>query len=236
MHRWVMVLAVGAVACGGAPERQMVMGGAGAPARVEADDPALSRQLAGHLRRVEGCFTGTTSALVEVTFSIAPDGHVREVRALRDTSLRGAGRCVRSRLAGLYFDPAPARPVTLRHRFARCEHPDGGLCMLGPARPVDDAPATHRREVEALFVARGEEIDACRASVDDEVARVVEVEVTVGADGRVMTGRITDAAPSDGPAARCALRPLLGARIEGEAPGTPVRYRRTMMLRPGLTH
>jgi hypothetical protein len=104
--------------------------------------------------------------------------------------------------------------------------------MLSPAQRVDGAPATHRREVEALFTASGDAIEECRAAAGDSVARVVEVEVTLGPDGRVMSGRITDAAPEEGPATRCALRPLLGARIDGEAPSEPVRYRRMLMLRP----
>jgi hypothetical protein len=213
----------------------MVMGGDdGPPERVEPTDPVLARQIAGHLRRVEGCFAAhhASSALVEVSFAIEPDGHVREVVVARDTSDGELGGCVRSRLAGLYFDPAPARSVELSRRFARCEHPEGGLCMLSPARRVDGAPATHGREVEALFAASGDAIEQCRVAAADPTARVVEVELTLGPDGRVMSGRITDAAPEEGPATRCALRPLLGARIDGEPPSEPVRYRRTLMLRP----
>ncbi len=232
----LMSLVLGVAACGGTPTAAVVMGGRDAPpAQVGEGDPALARQLTGHLRRVEGCFDlhRTRAALVEVSFTIEPDGHVDDVTASRESGEgRGLGECIRGRLSGLYFDPAPGRPIAMHHRFARCEHAEGGLCMLGPAERVGAGPAAHQRAVEALFEAQGAAIGQCQAEVRAETEQLVEVEVTVGEDGRVMTGRITDAAPADGPAVRCALRPLLGAKIEGETPSAPVRYRRLMILEP----
>jgi len=228
-------------ACGGTTIAPMVMrgGDAAPPEQVDREDPAFGRQLAGHLRRVEGCFEGaqarraTASGLVEVTFTIEPSGHVAEVAVERDTSGDAElAACIRSRLAGIYFDPAPAEPLHRRHHFAFCGIDDAALCALGPPAPIDAAPAAHQPAVEDLFRARSAEIVACQASTDSDAAAIVEVEVTVGVDGRVMAGRITDTVPSASPVARCALRPLLGTLVTEEPPSAPANYRRTLLLRP----
>ena len=56
-------------------------------------------------------------------------------------------------------------------------------------------------------------------------AAVLDVRLEVGTDGRVMAGQLRESFPASTGLRRCAVGPLLGARIEGELPDERMQVR-----------
>lgn len=194
---------------------------------------SLRRQLAGHLERARGCFgearlrDPNASGLVRLGFTIEPDGRVDDVAVeawSRDEAMLAA--CVRSRIGSLYFDPAPpSEPVRVERTFYFCPDEQGGLCRLGGARPLDaEADDALLARIDAGLSARDEQLEACAREVGGRPA-VLDVRLEVGTDGRVMAGQLRDSFPSATGLRRCAVGPLLGARIEGELPAERMHVR-----------
>jgi len=224
----VLVL-IGLVATAGCAARS-------APARATQSSServrALRRQLAGHLERAEGCFTEAqlrdpnASGLVRFGFTIEPDGRVDavDVDAWSEDD-RMLAACVRSRLVSLFFAPAPPRAVRIDRTFYSCPDARGGVCRLGAARPLEAEPSRDLIDrVNAGLAERDDELETCAREVGGAPA-VLDVRLELGADGRIMAGQLMDSFPAQTDLSRCAVGPLLGARVEGEAPGDRVQLR-----------
>ncbi len=216
----LVVLGAGCARPGGAP----VADASPRPDRVAG---SLRAQLAGHLDRARGCFTEArlrdpnASGLVRYAFTIEPTGRVTDVdvEAWSGDS-RMLGACVRSRMAHLYFDPAPPREVRIERTFYVCPDEDDGLCRLGL---VGGDPELMTRVASGLE-ARTEALEACAREVGADGA-VLDVRLELGPDGRIMAGQLHRAAPAGTPMARCAVGPLLGAEVAGPAPSETVQLR-----------
>jgi len=227
------------VGCGGgAPIRPVVMqGNTQELLHVAAGDAALARQLDGHLARVATCWDearareATASGLLEARFTIEPDGHVSGTSIDGDTSGDPSlTACVSTRLAALYFDPAPSEAVHLSHAFVFCSPGDEGFCGLGPVVDAEGRAPADGHVVAAFLHDQSREMRHCAGPTQEGSSTIVSVEVTVNPDGRVMSGRVRDATPRASAFAACAIRPLLGARIESLSPAEPRPYRHTFLI------
>jgi len=189
---------------------------------------ALRAQLSGHLDRARGCFTEArlrdpnASGLVHYAFTIEPSGRVQDVEIdawSADSDMLAA--CVRSRMVSLYFDPAPPRDVRIERTFVVCPDEERGLCRLGLA----GGPTDLMQRVAEGLDERTAALEACAERVG-ETSAILDVRLELGPDGRIMEGQLHRAAPEGTPLARCAVGPLLGARVAGEHPGetTQLRY------------
>ena len=161
------------------------------------------------------------SGLVRYAFTIEPDGRVTsvDVDAWSGDS-RMLGACVRSRMSHLYFDPAPPRAVRIERSFYVCPDEDDGLCRLG----LVGGDAELMQRVASGLDARTDALEACAREVGADDA-ILDVRLELGSDGRIMAGQLHRAAPDGTPMARCAVSPLLGARVEGPAPEETVQLR-----------
>lgn len=223
---WILGL-VGLVGCAASGPRPSVVS--------ERTDVAssLRRQLAGHLERARGCFgearlrDPNASGLVRVGFTIEPDGRVDDVSVdawSRDEELLAA--CVRSRVSSLFFDPAPPREaVRVDRTFYFCPDEQGGLCRLGGARPLGgEASEDLLDRIDAGLAARDDRLEACAREIGGRPA-VLDVRLEVGTDGRVMSGQLRESFPASTGLRRCAVGPLLGARVEGALPDARMQVR-----------
>lgn len=197
-------------------------------ARSQADTVhAIRSQLAGHLERAQGCLTETrmrdpnASGLVRYGFTIQPDGHVAAVEVdAWSADERMLAACVRSRMVSLFFDPAPRREVRIERTFYFCPDEQGGLCRLS----LEGAGQELLARVGAGLERRGAALEACAARRGGGEA-VLDVRLELGEDGRIMAGRLVRSAPEDSALRGCAVGPLLGAQIEGDAPGQRIELR-----------
>jgi hypothetical protein len=195
---------------------------------------SLRIQLAGHLERARGCFSEArmrdpnASGLVRLGFTIQPSGRVEDVAVdawSEDEQMLAA--CVRSRVVALYFDPAPpTEPVRVERTFYFCPDESGGMCRLGGARALgpSEASAELLARVDEGLRQRDDELEACARRVGGRPA-VFDVRLELGANGRIMSGQLNDASPAETELSRCAVGPLLGASVEGDAPAEPMQLR-----------
>ena len=185
------------------------------------------RQLDGHLARVRSCLDEDGSGLLDVAFTIGTDGRVHDAVVARNTS--GSERtaaCVHRRIASLYFDPAPARPIAREHRFAFCAEGHEGTCRLGPVQGARDPFfADQVRSLERQIV-------ACQAQRAPQDRAILSVELTVDRSGKVRSGWVPRALPSGTPLAACAVAPLLNQEVTREALAEPRTVRFTLGLPP----
>ena len=162
-----------------------------------------------------------------VGFTIEPDGRVDDVSVdawSRDEEMLAA--CVRSRVSSLFFDPAPpSEAVRIDRTFYFCPDEQGGLCRLGGARPLGgEASEDLLTRIDAGLSARDDRLEACAREIGGQPA-VLDVRLEVGTDGRVMAGQLRESFPASTGLRRCAVGPLLGARIEGELPDERMQVR-----------
>lgn len=217
-----------ALGCAGAPRAEL------ATARTESVSSSLRIQLAGHLERARGCFSEArmrdpnASGLVRVGFTIEPSGRVDDVSIdAWSEDERMLAACVRSRVVALYFDPAPpTEPVRVERTFYFCPDESGGMCRLGGARALAPSEATPEllARVDEGLRERDDALEACARRIGGRPA-VFDVRLELGANGRIMSGQLNDASPSQTALSRCAVGPLLGARIEGDGPAEPMQLR-----------
>jgi hypothetical protein len=166
--------------------------------------------------------------LVRVGFDIEPDGRVSDVEVEAwSADERVLAACVRSRVVALYFDPAPpSRAVHVDRTFYFCPDEEGGMCRLGGARAMaGDLGEELLSRVNASLAGRDGELEACARRIGGAPA-VLDVRLELGEDGRIMAGQLNESFPADTQLTRCAVAPLLGARVEGDAPAerTQLRY------------
>ncbi len=183
-------------------------------------------QLDGHLVRARACLDEGGSGLLDTRFTIGTNGRVQDVEVIRNTSgSADVARCLRNKIAALYFDPAPAWPLTQSHRFAFCEPGSDEACRLGPVR-TPDGVAPDARIVEGVRALETHLI-ACQAERAPNVESVLSVEVTIGMNGRVTSGWARRVAPAE--MRPCAIAPLLNTRVIDEL-DAPRRVRFTIGL------
>lgn len=227
-------LAVMLAACG-APATHVATAHTPSPA---TDDLAVQRQLEGHLARARGCYDearrrrGDLAGWIRVAVRISPDSHASEAEVLTNTSGDAQlAECMRTRLSALYFDPAPTQAVERVHDFVLCPHDAPGLCELGPIRAVEGAGPDGA--VAEAIGGRAADIERCAAdtaTTDD--AAVLDIELRLDPDGRILSGRVRDSVPASTPLRACAVRPLLGLSVPDVTVTSPVTYRVTYALRP----
>ena len=214
--RWAAIVAMSLAGCSVASPSPPQTG-----ADPAATIRALRAQLAGHLERAHGCFAEAPSSrgLVRYAFTIEPDGHVDGVEVAAWSEDRAAlARCVRARLTSLYFSPAPPRAVRIERSFSSCV--ERGVCPLGL---VVDGRAELLESVREGLAERDDELEAC-ASHHAGTA-LLDVRLEVNEDGRIMAGWLAESSPSRSELARCAVGPLLGARVvAAPAVAFEVRY------------
>ena len=191
---------------------------------------AVQRQLRGHLERASGCLdeaqdrSRAASGWVEVDFRITPAGRLDDVRVEGHASDPLLVLCVRSRVVSLYFDPAPERAVRVRRTLVLCPRGERGYCPLGELE-AQGASRELRERAAAALDDRRDDLERCAAGAERDA--ILDVELELGPDGRIMAGRLVRALPESTELRRCAVGPLLGARLTGDAPGErqSLRYR-----------
>lgn len=222
--RWAAIVTMSLLGCSTATPLPVETVATASPA---ATVRALRAQLAGHLERAHGCFgearlrDPSSSGLVRYGFTIEPDGHVAgvEVAAWSEDREVLAG-CVRARLTSLYFAPAPPRAVRIERSFSSCAQ-GRGLCPLGLV--VDGEGAELLESVREGLAERDDDLEACASRHTGEA--LLDVRLEVDEDGRIMAGRLAQSAPARSELARCAVGPLLGARVApAPAEAFEVRY------------
>ncbi len=182
-----------------------------APELRSPDDAAVRRQLAGHLPRIRECLPIGRSGLIDFELTVLPDGTVANAKVTRDTStLRQVSPCMRQRLAALHFDPPPSGPTRFRHRFTACALGTDLACELGPV--VDPEGRRVRPSLEEGLRSLHDRRAECLARHPDERA-IVDVEVAVDGQGKVMSGTVLRVEPAGSPLRECAVGPLLGAEL-----------------------
>ncbi|MBO6938399.1 MAG: hypothetical protein JJ863_25750 [Deltaproteobacteria bacterium] len=176
------------------------------------DDAAVRRQLAGHLPRIRECLPVGRSGLIDFELTVLPDGSVANAKVTRDTSmLRKVTPCMRHRLAALRFDPPPSSATRFRHRFTACALGTDLACELGPV--VDPEGRRVRPSLEEGLRSLHDRRAECLARHPEERA-ILDVEVAVDGQGKVMSGTVLRVEPAGSPLRECAVGPLLGAELD----------------------
>ncbi len=227
----VTLIAVVLVGCAGARAVR------GEPAPAAADDEAAERQLRGHLARARGCYdeargrNGSLSGWVRVAVHVSPESRLSTARVVEDTSGDATlAECVESRLSGLYFDPAPTRAIERVHDFVLCPHDAPGLCALGPVKAAEGA-GPDRAVAEALGT-RAADIERCAAERARDGTALLDVELRLEPNGRILSGRVRESVPARTALRACAVGPILGLTVPGVELSAPVTYRMTYAIRP----
>lgn len=162
-----------------------------------------------------------TSGLVHYAFTILPSGRVRDLEVdAWSADQRMLAACVQSRMVSLFFDPAPPREVRIERTFYLCPEEEGGLCRLSLAGANRELLP---RVLDGL-AERDDALEACAAR-SDQADAVLDVRLELSEDGRIMAGRLERSVPEDSALRRCAVGPLLGARVQGEPPSERVELR-----------